>query len=54
MRAIGMSERVLGMAVKRAMQRKAFGQELARHGTVQKVRQTPGGGGGKGQLETER
>ena len=36
MRAIGLSERVLALAIKRAMTRKAFGQELARQGTVQR------------------
>ncbi len=36
MRAIGLSERVLALAVQRAMHRKAFGQELARQATVQR------------------
>lgn len=34
MRAIGVAERVLGMMVERSLKRKAFGRELARHGTV--------------------
>lgn len=36
MRAIGLAERVLALAVARAMQRKAFGRELARQATVQR------------------
>lgn len=38
MRAIGLSERVMALALERSMKRKAFGKELARHATVQKVR----------------
>ena len=36
MRAIGLAERVLALAVARSMQRRAFGSELARHATVQR------------------
>jgi acyl-CoA dehydrogenase len=36
MRAIGLSERVLALAVERSMRRKAFGRELARQATVQR------------------
>ena len=44
MRAIGLAERVLSLAIQRSLTRRTFGQELARHGTVQKV------GGGERQI----
>jgi len=36
MRAIGLSERVLALATKRALTRRAFGKEIARQGAVQR------------------